>query len=1451
MKSDHLSYQDKMRELEVKKEKKIQVAETWKNYQLQNIMNTFAAELQQFNDEYDEETQHLKEKMVGMLNDRQKRISEEKDSLRLTDGESKPLRPRRRPAQKEQPKTQKKPTLVVDWVWQMIYNIIDKPHQKTKKLFHPLPFHQEQEQEEASNEFHQTIDVELCGPRSCRKGLFCISDSSTAICRPNLQAKQLIEFNITVDGAWTECAQFKGSLKNLTNKKVRRITLHAAGLELFKANSIWNAKFYDDALELMLPDFQDGILPEQIYTFGLATITTINQQPQQQQQQQQGSSLRNRSQSLLVDQHVANKDDLSSNLSPTTKRRITFALLNNNNSNSNNNSDDGSPPTPLKERLSTTTMSSDSNKTSPSHSPIPFDPLLSNINDTNNMISNTNKDDSNQQQHEQQQEDGDEETSEEQEEEEQEEQVILKTSSTTIATNKNLKGRLLNWILSPFVFVFSMISGPPKRILGNTIPISYYYLFVSAVVVFIVHGLHVTFKQSIPLPVWFAATFYLFMYIDNHVYSISSHGRGISTNNQSSSSLSSSSSSTLSVETKNNNNNSNNKENNHHHQQEMSDNNKDLSIKEKIRVYEEATHSMNQKPTNRMTPNGKHHNRSHSGGSSTTASLSANSLTHYLPPHLQQQHQLLMQQHQLLQQQQQQISQQQQSLQQQQQQTQTQQQQQQMQQTTQLSHFQPDFINTVPNLPTFASFSSFSSFDDGRDSSGSFYRTRPYDNHRRSLPPGYYNQYLNYNLNYKNNHLNHQHNKDRSNKLDDRGGGGGDNDTDPSVVGSFDDLNGASDGSDDNNNHDSDGDDTIVKETKEELSELENIKKVKSNITHFTKLSSNLEEKLDWQLSPFTISPPRCSNSIAVYGMSLVSIGGEGIKDINSIVQFIDADKGLSTTPKVTGGKIAPESIYLHDMCRIGNKFYLYGGMVGGKMSNKVYVITIIDDSTVHWSQPRINSYSPSPRIGHTLTRYGNRFILFGGFDGEKILNDTHLLDPETMTWSTLAATGNPPSERYGHSSTILGEKLIVFGGSNRTKDLNDINILQLDSYEWIQPIVQGSEIPPERSFHAATRVGRNLIVVGGKRENVTHRDIWTLSYKMLWTKVTGIQITPHSHHALIKNGSNLYILGGKGQGGNILDDIWFVNTTNLPISSSVTMINYPDIKIEKEIGKGHFSKVLRGVWKGKDVAVKKLNLLKDKPKEEMMNEFKAEVELLGSLQHPNLVNCYGYCVNPMCIVMEFLPTGNLFDLIHSRENKMDSTLLLQFAFDIARGMQHLHSRSMKTKNEKKKRKKKKEEGRKKKMKKIFQSTKILIRVYHLDIIHRDLKSSNLLLDKHFNIKIADLGIARETSFTQTMTTIGTVAWTAPEILRHDSYNQKADVYSYAIVLWELLTGEEPYAGIPPMNAGILVASKELRPELPDNCDPNWKKLVVWCWQEDQNKRPSFTDITKYLTNTF
>eukprot|EP01098_Paradermamoeba_levis_P001584 TRINITY_DN11859_c0_g1_i1.p1 TRINITY_DN11859_c0_g1~~TRINITY_DN11859_c0_g1_i1.p1 ORF type:complete len:105 (+),score=33.08 TRINITY_DN11859_c0_g1_i1:128-442(+) len=99
------------------------------------------------------------------------------------------------------------------------------------------------------------------------------------------------------------------------------------------------------------------------------------------------------------------------------------------------------------------------------------------------------------------------------------------------------------------------------------------------------------------------------------------------------------------------------------------------------------------------------------------------------------------------------------------------------------------------------------------------------------------------------------------------------------------------------------------------------------------------------------------------------------------------------------------------------------------------------------------------------------------------------------------------------------------------------------------------------------------------------------------------------------------------------------------------------------------------------------------------------------------------------------------------------------------------------------------------------------------------------------------------------MTTIGTIAWTAPEILRHETYDEKCDVYSFGIVLWEMITHQIPFDNMNPMEAGIAVASQGLRPTIPTGCDENWKNLMTKCWSEDPKQRPSFLDILVLLKN--
>eukprot|EP01113_Clastostelium_recurvatum_P012332 TRINITY_DN163_c0_g1_i2.p1 TRINITY_DN163_c0_g1~~TRINITY_DN163_c0_g1_i2.p1 ORF type:complete len:1231 (+),score=312.63 TRINITY_DN163_c0_g1_i2:99-3791(+) len=455
---------------------------------------------------------------------------------------------------------------------------------------------------------------------------------------------------------------------------------------------------------------------------------------------------------------------------------------------------------------------------------------------------------------------------------------------------------------------------------------------------------------------------------------------------------------------------------------------------------------------------------------------------------------------------------------------------------------------------------------------------------------------------------------------------------------------------------------TVKEMTMNELSELEKEKKVKSTLVLLKKqYPSYIEEKLDWSQYPANLPTPRASHTAVLYGGStLVLIGGDG-GDPACELHFFDADKMIWGTPKVTGAKSAPGSIYGHDCCKIGNRIYIFGGYMDNQLSNRMLIVCVIDDGTVHWSQPRVSGTVPTPRVGHTLTRYNTRFILWAGFDGRSWLNDLYMLDTATMTWTQPEVSGTPPPERCGHSATVVGDRLFIFGGNNCQKEFNDLYILQLDTMAWICVTPMG-DIPPERTCHATTRVGKNLFVVGGRREGVVLKDVWLLSDKLYWARIGGVQPTPHVNHTLTRSGSKLFIMGGRGANGQTSDDIWVVNTVVLPISvSSNTMpiIDYSDIKLEKEIGTGNFSKVIRGTWKQREVAVKKL--LRRRDKDDLLQEFKSEVELLSTLRHPNMVACLGYSTSPMCIVMEFLPSS-LFDFIHNYSHNPSSSSSSSFS---------------------------------------------------------------------------------------------------------------------------------------------------------------------------------------------
>lgn len=129
-------------------------------------------------------------------------------------------------------------------------------------------------------------------------------------------------------------------------------------------------------------------------------------------------------------------------------------------------------------------------------------------------------------------------------------------------------------------------------------------------------------------------------------------------------------------------------------------------------------------------------------------------------------------------------------------------------------------------------------------------------------------------------------------------------------------------------------------------------------------------------------------------------------------------------------------------------------------------------------------------------------------------------------------------------------------------------------------------------------------------------------------------------------------------------------------------------------------------------------------------------------------------------------------------------------------------------------------------------------------ILHRDLKSANILLNESYTPKVCDFGLSRLKAQERSMTgNCGTVQWMAPEVLANQSYNEKADVFSYGIICIELLTRECPYEGMSAIQCALAVLNRDYRPEIPRWCPPSLRALITSCIKKDQNDRPTFGQI--------
>merc|ERR1719262_311547 len=260
------------------------------------------------------------------------------------------------------------------------------------------------------------------------------------------------------------------------------------------------------------------------------------------------------------------------------------------------------------------------------------------------------------------------------------------------------------------------------------------------------------------------------------------------------------------------------------------------------------------------------------------------------------------------------------------------------------------------------------------------------------------------------------------------------------------------------------------------------------------------------------------------------------------------------------------------------------------------------------------------------------------------------------------------------------------------------------------------------------------------------------------------------------------------------------------------------EIVLKEVLGSGGFGTVHKAKWRGDDVAVKIMHGMTEGS--QMLDTFKKEIFLLSRLKHPGIVNFLGASLQPpnVCIVQELAEGGSLYSLLHgsgSENNPMKYLEVLQYGLDIADAMAYLHP----------------------------------------TVVHRDLKSQNVLLDGNKRAKVCDFGIAKfkdKTLLTTVNSQAGTPAYMAPELFSAGEISEKVDVFSYGVLLWECFTGCVPWDELTtPMQVIFAVGVQKQRLPVPPHCPTFLANLMADCWRENPEDRPTFNQILNWMEKEY
>uniref|UniRef100_A0A8C3TEL0 Tyrosine-protein kinase n=1 Tax=Chelydra serpentina TaxID=8475 RepID=A0A8C3TEL0_CHESE len=346
-------------------------------------------------------------------------------------------------------------------------------------------------------------------------------------------------------------------------------------------------------------------------------------------------------------------------------------------------------------------------------------------------------------------------------------------------------------------------------------------------------------------------------------------------------------------------------------------------------------------------------------------------------------------------------------------------------------------------------------------------------------------------------------------------------------------------------------------------------------------------------------------------------------------------------------------------------------------------------------------------------------------------------------------------------------------------------------------------------------------------RESETTKGAYSLSIRD-WDEVRGDNV---KHYKIRKLDSGGYYITTRAQFESLqklvkhytehADGLCHKLTTVCPtvkpqtqgLSKDAWEIPRESLRLEVKLGQGCFGEVWMGTWNGTTkVAIKTL-----KPGTMMPEAFLQEAQIMKKLRHDKLVPLYAVVSEePIFIVTEFMTKGSLLDFLKEGEGKcLKLPQLVDMAAQIADGMAYIE---------------------------------------RMNYIHRDLRAANILVGDNLVCKIADFGLARlieDNEYTARQGAKFPIKWTAPEAALYGRFTIKSDVWSFGILLTELVTkGRVPYPGM--VNREVLEqVERGYRMPCPQGCPESLHELMKLCWKKDPDERPTFEYIQSFLEDYF